>query len=59
MCEHDAGEGSLLPAWHWRLVCLKSRTVRGLPLRAPTDARAPVSRRRKVAKKPSRKSKNL
>jgi hypothetical protein len=60
MCEQNAGEGSLLPAWHWRLVCLKSQIVRGLPLPVlPADARVPVSKQRKGAKKPSRKRKSL
>jgi hypothetical protein len=58
MCEHNAGEGSLLPAWHWRLVCLKSRTARVLPLPVPpADRRVPASKRRKAPKKPSGKRK--
>lgn len=57
MCEQNAGEGSLLAAWHWRLVCLKSRTVRGLPLPAPPkDVRTPVRGKPKRAKKPPRKA---
>jgi hypothetical protein len=60
MCEQNAGEGSLLAAWHWRLVCLKSQIVRGLPLPVlPADARVPVRKQRKGAKKPSRKRKSL